>query len=109
MGHTGHSQGISMKRLLATCFAFALIPHSHAAQNDGWAVVGRNPKNGRDGLWAKLRNAEQINKDSFKIKVRTDSGIEMDVKINCKNKDWGTDGEWRQVALNSGIGNLSMI
>ena len=84
--------------------------------NRGWAVIGRNPKTGRAGLWAKLYESRQVNADSFEVRIRTDGGIDAPIKLNCRNKDWGQDKtaiidrpQWRQIQEKSGVGTLAKI
>lgn len=86
---------------LAAVFGMGLTGGSaqlQAGQNDGWVVVGRSRKTNAPSVWIKLRNAEQINEDSFKFMARLETN-EVESKINCKNKDIGIKGQgYQQIA-----------
>ena len=92
-----------MKKLIAGIGA-ALISSSlpvAAADNEGWVVVGYSRKTGDPSTWIKLRNAEQINEDSFKFYRRRD-GFESLVKLNCKNKDISFGRGYQQIPDGTG-------
>lgn len=58
-----------MKKLIAgigAALISSVLPVA-AADNEGWVVTGFSRKTGDPAAWIKMRNAEQINDDSFKF------------------------------------------
>lgn len=101
-----------MKKLIAGIGA-ALISSSlpvAAAENDGWAVIGRDRATDTPVMWIKAKNAEQLNDDSVKVRYR-DSRGEFEMRLNCKNKDFQLSGfgGWDQIGENSGFWGAGVI
>ena len=87
-----------MRRLLIALAALGLsAPPAMAGGNEGWAMVGYDIQTLQPTAYIKLRNAEQINKDSFKVRFRME-GHDVLMKLNCVNKDLNFDGgNWEQI------------
>ena len=69
---------------LATVSSIDLTQPVKAKENEGWVVVGFDIKTGFASHWIKVKDAKQINDDSFKIPARVSFGSKS-VKINCRN------------------------
>ena len=93
---------------LPTFFSIDSTQPVKAKENEGWVVVGFSRKTGVPSHWIKVKDAKQINDDSFKIPAR--NSYSKSLKINCRNKDISYQGYgWEQIAGGTGNSAIASI
>ena len=94
---------------LPAFFSINLTKPFKAKENKGWVVMGFSRKTGAASHWIKVKDAKQINDDSFKIPARNEF-VSKKVKINCRNKDISYQGYgWEQIAAGTGNSAIASI
>ncbi len=106
-----------MKKLLAVLIATSSslvqlggVRPVNANENEGWVSVGLDLKTGFDAQWIKVKEAKQVNKDSYKVPLRDLDIYSKSLKINCRNKDISFKGfGWQQIPTDSSWGLMAQI